>query len=282
MFTRRWLINYLLLVLIIVFTWIGNKYPITDEQKFDLEAITRMNPKQVENISIETADGSFHLKKEDNRWYFDSPFTWFADNVAIERIASLAAARYQSKLPRNEIDLSTLGLTLPRAVVTLNQSAVYFGSTNQIGNRRYLLVDPTVYLVDDVYFALINQGTGGLIDKRLLPRGSGLQSLKFSDFSIAHKNGNWITPENPAKNQRAAQLIENWQTLQASVIKAYDQSLTPLKKVTAELDNQASIEFFVLSIQPEIILARPDVNLQYHFSDQHYYELLSLDQPAAE
>ncbi len=278
MFTRRWLINYLLLVLIIIFTWIGKRYPITEDQKFDLQSITRLNAQQVQKINIETADGSLQLRREDNRWYISSPFSWFANNIAAERIASLANVKYHSKLAKSEIDLSTLGLTIPKAVVTLNQTAVYFGSTNQIGNRRYLLVEPTVYLVDDIHFALINQGLGALIDKRLLPQGSGLSTLQSSEFDIVHEAGNWVSRSNLAQNERAQQLIKNWQTRQADLVEPYDLSLTPLKKITATLSNNTSIEFFVLSIQPEIILARPDIKLQFHFSDQLYYELLSLDQ----
>jgi hypothetical protein len=281
MFSRRWIINYFLLVLIIIFTWIGINNPITEDQKFDLDAITKLKPQQIETIRIETADGSVALEKKENRWFISSPYLWFADHLAVERIASLVSSKYHSKLPKSEIELSTLGLTIPKAVITLNQTSIYFGSTNQIGSRRYLLIDPTLYLVDDIHFALIDRGISGLIDKRLLPEGSGLQTLKFSGFSISHQDSGWVSSKTQQPDDKAKQIISNWQNQQASRVTTYDQSLTPLDKITATLKGDENIEFYLLAITPEIILARPDINLQFHFQDHLYYELLSLDEAPA-
>lgn len=281
MFSRRWLINYLLLILIIIFTWIGNRYPITDDQKLDQTALTTLKPDQVESIRIETADGSIQLDKKQQRWFISSPFIWFADNVAAERIASLASSTYHSKLPKSEIDLSSLGLSIPKAVVTLNQKAIYFGTTNQIASRRYLLIDSTVYLADDIHFPFISHGIAGLVDKRLLPAGSGLKSLRFPDFTLTHQQDNWLSDKAPQQAAKAAELINNWQTQAAANVKPYKSSLTPLKKIIAEFDNSQSSEFYLLSIQPEIIIARPDMKLQFHFPEHLYYELLSLDQAPA-
>jgi hypothetical protein len=281
MLSRRWIINYLLLVLIIIFTWVGNKYPITEDQKFDRDALTRLKPRQVNSINIETPDGSIELEKKDNRWFITSPFVWFADNIAVERIASLVSTKYHSKLPKSEINLSTLGLSIPKAVITLNQQMIYFGTTNQIGNRRYLMTDSTVYLADDIHYAFISNGISGLVDKRLLPTGSGLKSLQFPDFTLNHQSGNWISSKDPQDTSAVQRLINNWQNLQASTVKAYDPGLTPIKKIIAEFDNAENSEFYLLSIQPEIIIARPDMKLQFHFPEHLYYELLSLDQAPA-
>jgi hypothetical protein len=281
MLSKRWLINYLLLVLVIIFTWIGNKYPITEDQKFDRDAITKLKPQQINSISIETADGSMQLEKKENRWFISSPFVWYADNIAVERLASLVSTKFHSKLPKSEIDISTLGLSIPKAVVTLNQKSIYFGTTNQIGSRRYLMIDSTLYLVDDIHYAFISNGIAGLVDKRLLPAGSGLKSLQLPDFTLTQQDGNWVSSPPPQNPERVQAIIKNWQSLPASNIKAYDPSLTPLKKITAEFDNAQSSELYLLSIQPEIIIARPDMKLQFHFPDHLYYELLSLDQAPA-
>jgi hypothetical protein len=281
MLSRRALINYLLFVLIIIFTWIGYKYPITEDQKIDHDALTTLKPKQIETIQIETADGSIQLDKKENRWFITSPFLWYADNVAVGRIASLVNTKYHSRLPKSEIDLSTLGLSIPKAVVTLNQKSVYFGTTNQIGNRRYLMVDSMVYLAEDIHYAFIKNGIAGLVDKRLLPRGPGLKALHFPDFTLHHQSGSWVSSKDPQDSDKVQTVIKNWQSLQAAAVKPYNPSLTPLKKITAEFDNAESSEFFLLSIQPEIIIARPDIKLQYHFPEHLYYELLSLDQAPA-
>ncbi len=44
----------------------------------------------------------------------------------------------------------------------------------------------------------------------------------------------------------------------------------------ATLDNGSEIEFYLMSIKPEIVIARPDLGVQYHFSEKQYYDLLSI------
>ena len=277
MFSRRWLINYLLFTLIIIFTWIGLKYPIREDQKIIRNSITQMRPQDITRIKIETADAVIRLQKKGSRWLITDPIQWFGNNITAERLTTLATLEATSELPRDQIKLSTLGLSIPRAVVMLNDQSIYFGNTNQIGNRRYLLVDDKVYLSSDIHFPFIAQGLSGLVDGRLLPASLDVKSIKSASFSLQKQSSNWIS-DNPGHPPEAIQaLLRNWQTLPASAIRAYDDSHTPLHKVIVTSEKTGTIEFFVLSIQPEIILARPDLKLQYHFPEHQYYTLLSLD-----
>ncbi|MDJ0833404.1 MAG: DUF4340 domain-containing protein [Gammaproteobacteria bacterium] len=280
MFSRRWLINYLLIVLIIIFTWIGHKYPVEQDQ-LDPDTITQLKPQDIDSIRIETADITIQLQKQGGRWQLTQPLAWLANNIAAERLTTLANTPFSSNLEKDQIDLSTLGLRIPKAVVSLNQQAIYFGDVNRIGNRRYLLVDPMIYLVDDVHYAFINQGVSGLVDKRLLPPALELQSLQFPGFQLQREQAGWTATGQDVAVEQISGLVANWQQTEARDIRAYDKALTPLSKVRVKLQDQNELEFYLLSIKPEIILARPDLNLQYHFPEQLYYDLLSLD-PAPE
>lgn len=274
--SKRMLINYLLLILIIIFTWIGIKYPITEDQKINRNAITTLKAKNITDIKIETADDTIIIKKQGTGWSIQSPINWFANNIAVERLTTLASVEPQSKLPKKQIDLSSLGLRIPKAVVTLNNKSIYFGDTNRIGNRRYLMVEPNVYLASDIHYIYINQGLSGLLDNRLLPSKLELAELKFPGFKLYKVNSAWTTDLADKPAQDVTQLVNNWQQKQAG-IKPYDKALAPLHKIKASLQNGNEIEFYVLTIKPEIIIARPDLNFQYHFPDHQYYELLSLD-----
>lgn len=277
--SKRMLINYLLLVLIVIFTWIGMKYPITEDQKINRNAITTLKPENISDIKIETADETITIKKQGSSWFLHSPVNWFANNIATERLTTLASLEPQSKLPRDQIDLSSLGLRFPKAVITLNQKSIYFGDTNQIGNRRYLMVEPNVFLASDIHYIFISQGISGLLDNRLLPSQLDLSALSFPSFKLSRTESGWETDAAGITKQTITQFIHNWQQKQGN-IKPYDKTLTPLHKIKASMQNSNEIEFFVLSIKPEIIIARPDLNLQYHFPDHQYYELLSLEQAA--
>ena len=280
--SKRWLINYLLITLIIIFTWIGNTYPIKSQEGDKKNSLTRYKPKDIESIRVETADNSIQLVKNGTNWNIESPIQWHANNVTVERLTTLASIEPQSTLPKNQIDLSTLGLRIPKAVITLNDTSIYFGDTNNIGNRRYLLNEPNVYLADDIHYAFISQGLSGLVDNRLLPFKLNLTSLKLPGYLLSKQDTGWqVTPPHEAEsdNKIATQLINTWRQKQASNIQTYVNNQAPLHKVTAGLSSGESIEFFVLSIQPEIIIARPDLKIQYHFPKHDYYSLFSLSPP---
>ena len=275
MLSKRWIINYLLFTLIIVFTWIGYNNPIREDQKLDSNFITSIKPGDIDRIRIETADQSLELQRKGAQWQIESPVKWPANNVAVERIATIAKTQPHSQLPSSQIDLATLGLVIPKAAITLNDTTLLFGDVNPIGNRRYLLIGSQVFLITDVHFALINQGLFGLIDQRLLPSSLQASGLKSLQFDLRNKQGNWKNTGQDSNQKAINELINNWQGLAATKVTGYNSRQTPLSKVSATLTDEQSIEFYILSISPEIIIARPDLGIQYHFPDHYYYGLLA-------
>ena len=278
--SKRWLINYVLFAAIIVLTWIGYQFPIREDQKLSQKLITPLKAADIQRLRVETADEQIAIEKQDGRWMIVRPIRWYANTLAVDRLVTLAEQPLHSKLASSQIDLSTIGLRIPRAIVTLDDTAIAFGTTNRIGSRRYLLIPPNVYLVDDIHYAFVSQGLAGLVDQRLLPPELELASLKLPGLTLERDENGWR--DGRGRAEAAARLVENWQTLQAARIKPYRPKGTPLQKIVATTADGRNIEFFVLSIQPELVIARPDLKLQYHFADSHYYDLLSLDRPAAD
>ncbi len=273
--SKRWLINYLLFFLIILMGWLGK--PITDPQQPN-KTILSVNPQDIKSIRIETKDDILEFHKPLNRWLFTSPIRWPASDVNLGRIASLVNLEPHSSLPNTEIDISTLGLRFPKAVITLNDDVIVFGDTNQIGSRRYIMVNETVHLVEDNHLPISSAGLTGFIDKTLLPQSLTLSQLKLPQFTLSRTESASWTVNKPTEDYSADQsnqLISNWQTLESTKIKPYNNQKTPIQKIVAQT-SEGVIEFFLLRIQPEIVLARPDLGVQYHYSDSFYYDLFSL------
>ena len=72
MFSRRWLINYVLIVLIVLFTYIGNRYDV--ETGFQPKPnVTGLETAEIELIEIRTADASLSLRRDGGGWLVESP-----------------------------------------------------------------------------------------------------------------------------------------------------------------------------------------------------------------
>lgn len=275
MISKRWLINYVLILLIVVFTFIGNRYNVQTGYQPD-NRISTLKPQDIKQVRIQTADSSIQLNKAGTSWQIESPILWHANNIVVERIVGMVNAETDSRLPASDIDLSTLGLQFPKAILRLNETEFMFGATNNIGERRYILSGDTVYLLTDKYLPFMTQGISGLIDRRLLPRSLPLQTLKLSTSTLKKSdNSSWQSSTETITEAQASQIINRWQTLEATQIKTYQPGQTPMQKIIAGLDNGGQIEFYVLSITPKIVIARPDLGLQYYFNENHYYGLLA-------
>jgi len=255
--------------------WYGR--PITAPETLS-KAILSAEPQDIKSIRIETKNEILDFKKLLNHWYFSSPIQWPASDINLKRMTTLVNLEPHSSIPSGKIDISTLGLRFPNAVITLNEDVIVLGDSNPINHRRYLLINDTVHLVADNHLPLTSFGLTGFINKTLLPKSINLTQLKLPQVTLSRTDSTSWSVDKPFEGYSADQsnqLINNWRTLESSNIKPYTIKSTPLKKIIAQT-SEGAIEFYLLSIQPEIVLARPDLGVQYHFDDSHYYDLFSL------
>jgi len=280
MLSRRWLINYLLIALIGIFIYAGNRYQ-ADSGFPPVNSISSLKPQDINTVIIETPNNNqVVLRNAGNQWLFEKPVQWPADNTTVERLTSIVQGESVSRLPADEIDLATFGLDSPQVTLILNDTRIEFGTTNNIGQRRYVKIAATIYLLPDLHLHFITQGLIGLIDRRLLPRSVSLKSIKLADLILSKSsNDTWQgEASQEAEKERINTLGNHWQTLNAGRIKTYDSSKLPEQIIIARLEDGSEIDFFLMAIKPEIVIARPDLDLQYHFNEKHYYDLLSIAQ----
>ena len=276
MFSRRWIINYVL-VLIVIFTYVGNRFDVQTGYQ-PQQHITGIKPENIESVEIKTADTALSLKQDNGDWVLESPIRWPANNVNVERLLTIASVETDSRLAANEIDLATLGLKFPKAILRLNDTEVLFGATNNIGARRYTMVGSTVFLLPDQHLPFITQGLTAMVDRRLLPRADELIVFKLPEFEISRNDNNiWqLIDANGFEQGQITTLVENWQNLEASRVKLFAADKMPQQKIRVLFADGQNQEFFVMSIDPEIIIANPQIGLQYHFPAELYYQLISL------
>jgi len=277
MFSRRWIINYVLIVLIVILTYVGNRFGVTTGYKPE-QRISTLRPADIQTIGIQTADASLGLRRDAQGWLIETPIRWPANSINIERLLSIVNSETDSRLPADEINLAKLGLQFPEAVLTLNDTQLLFGATNNIGERRYLMTGSTVFLLPDIHLLLFSQGLAGIVDRRLLPPRYRLNKLKLAEFDISRNaDDSWqVIGEEGFESDQIISLLNNWQQLDASKIKPFDTGEMPRQKLVASLADGSSYEFFVMSIDPGIVIANPQTGLQYHFPASLYYQLISL------
>jgi len=282
MLSKRWLVNGLLVLVIGTSLLLG--YRDRDQSGNEaINPITSLKPAGVMSVTIQLEDEHIVLRRSADQWLIESPVQWPARSITIERILGISVSESEASIAAAGIDLSALGLQNPKVILSLNDTQIFFGTTNNIGDRRYLMTGTTIYLLADIHLPFISQGVSGLIDKRLLPPSIPLQTFNLAERKLTRDStDNWqSSPASDIPTGQLNQFVNNWQTLEAPAVKIFKQSGAPLEKIVVGLENGSEIEFLLMAIYPELVIARPDLGVEYHFHEKQQQELLSFTNAAS-
>jgi hypothetical protein len=275
--SRRWIVNATLIVLIAVLTYVGLGF---DEGSDDGRGpgISDLRPADITRVGIQTGDVQLELRRDADGWRIESPIDWPAYDANVERLLSIVNVNTSPLGDAAELELDTLGLDPPSTSLRFNDTRLLFGAINNIGQRRYLLIDSTLYLIPDFHLAFVAQGLPGMVDRRMLPKRDPIARLQLPEFEITRDEDDRFrsshTPEFTQAQLR--QLIDNWQGLQASRVKRFDSGADALLTIEARLAGGRVINFLLLSVTPEIVIANPQIGLQYHFRANYYNQLITI------
>ncbi len=276
MLSKRWIINYILLVLIAALTYAG--LGIDEDPGSETPAgISELAVQDIDALEIEKGDSLLRLKRSDGAWMIEAPINWPAYDAAVERLLGIVDIDADALGNAADVDLAALGLHEPVAALRFNDSQLLFGTHNNIGARRYAMIESKVYLLPDAYLPFITQGLAGIVDRHLLPRRFTLSSMQFPEFEIRRDDDNgWrSTHAQPVAPALLTQLVENWQALNASRVTPYLPDSAPRQVIGLQLTDGRSMEFVLVSREPEIVIAHPQIGLQYHFQSNYYNQLIS-------
>ncbi len=215
---------------------------------------------------------------DNDDWNIESPISWPAQVNNVRRLLSILKVEADALSDTADVDLAALGLQQPKASMRFNGIPLLFGATNNIGGRRYVMLDEKLYLLPDVHLVFVNQGLAGLVDRRLLPGQQGIVSVRLPDLELRlDKNQLWRSNQAIEFSQASLlRLVDNWRDLQATRISNFDLELPPRQLIEIELADGEVIEFLLMSEDPEIIIAHPKLGLQYHFRRDYRDQLITL------
>jgi len=205
-----------------------------------------------------------------------------ASSFQVQALLRLLETSSFSHYAADTVNLESLGLEPPQATVTIDDVVILFGNTAPLGGQRYAQIDATVYLIEDRYQHLINAGWTNFVERKLLPAGKSIRTLRLPDMSLTFTDDNqWqLSPEKPGISADAIQqLLDHWNKVNALYARRYD-GRTSDETITVEFsDSPETLTFTVIAHSPELVLARPDWGIQYHLSSGMEETLLTLGEP---
>lgn len=248
-------------------------------------ALTDLAISAIDRIRIEDRDGkTVALAREGGQWRLMEPVQLPANAVRVEALLHLAEESSYGQLDATDLDLAEFGLDAPRVRLLLNDRALVFGTTEPLDGRRYVRDGDTVHLIADRYFHILTGGFTEFVNQQLLPQDARVVELATPDWRLTRSaEGKWtLDPAPPGRSADTPNLlIDRWLTAQAVWVQPYEQAEAKGQIVVRLEGAEQPLRFDILAREPELVLARPDIGVQYHLAEDTARSLLEINEATA-
>jgi len=238
----------------------------------DENMLTRVTLKNAEIIGFE---------KKDGHWRLQEPFPAPANEIRVQQLIAIARANVEAQYPIQSENLAQFELDKPKATLILDDLSLDFGGSDPIHMRRYVRRGDSLYLVNDDFFHHLTASATDYVDKKLLPEGAKIKEISLPGFRvILGTDGKWATETATETTVRIPELLIAWNTARAIDVKRPDQIGTG-DVVRIGLAEGDPLEFIIIQREPDLILGRKDLGLQYELTGESVQTLLNLPKPEA-
>lgn len=262
----RLALNLALLALLLVLVVLAVFQPgtVTEPPKPKLSSI---DPKSVTTITVtRPKQDTIVLRKEGTRWWLEQPLRTPANESRAQSLLGFVGDPSQESFAAKDHDLKRFGLAEPEVVLQVQDQRFAFGDTNPLSAQRYVLYGDRVHLVfESVYYDL--QGdAAGFVSPRLIEEGREPVQIALPERTLRREGDRgWqlSKPEPGVTTDALTRLADEWRYVQAMTVRQLDRAKKPQGSVILSFKEGEALSYQVLAREPELILARTDLGLEY-------------------
>ena len=272
---KRTLLNLGLLIVVVglgLVAWLkpGIKKPAVQPPLIALKAA------DIHSIRIDRHTGEIQLQRKGANWEMLAPRHISADGFVIKAMLGNLSSPTTDHFKVTSAGLGKYGLAEPHIRLYLNGTEIDFGDTEPLEGNRYVKVGDTVYLTDGSLFYRLSHGPLWWVDKQLLPAHAHITAIQLPNATLTLKGSKWqLQPANPDITSDAIQkLVDAWHDARAVGVAKPGKGKSQ-GDVAIQLAGQSKpIRFEILANSGFLVLARPDLNLEYRLDNDNRKSML--------
>ena len=263
------------LFLLIIAVALGVFLFVDDIDQNGAKKLSTISADGINQIRIHHKQREVVIKKYDQEWLLLKPVEISANQHRIKTLLNLLSTNSHALYNTNDLDLVKYGLDNNSSSISFNNTKISFGIVNPMNNLRYVMLNNELHLIDDNFYPLISSQIGTLIARELLPSDTVINKLILPEDTLSRdKNQVWQS-EKEVSGDAITETIYQWTHKQAFAVHNYVE-----RKSLAEINvyienNDTPIHFSVTDAEPWLIIARPDIGIEYHFNLEDYDVLLT-------
>ena len=288
---KRWIVNLILLAVVAGLGAFLYLRPKADAEQSTMHDLSSYKLAEFNAIRVEfPTQAPLALAKVDGYWRITAPINMRADQASVQRILSIIAAQSSDKISGG--DMAKFGLTNPELKLKLvrkegDLEEFIFGNHNPVTEDQYVAHRNHVYLVSGGYSEAAATQMIELIDKAPLKPTEKVVGFEFgrleqwedANLKVDIVDGKWkvsIATAKPQQNELNEWLDFSWVHNPAKSVEMY----TPDRKLTypsfeIKMADGSKVHFDKIQESPDLLLARPDEGLIYHFPSDIGFSMLN-------
>jgi len=264
MLSKKILLNLLLLA---IFVALALFITSTEQTDTKLPLLSSTDTGSVNTIRIRHNASTIIIERAINDtgagWHIRQPVDVAANQMRVNTLLRLLMAPVHSSYPVANIDANSIGLDDSRDSISFDHQTFTFGQVNPATGLRYISDGETVYTIEDVYFPLISSHFSTLVSFRLLPEDIRIDRLILLDQTISQDDsGRWQSNIDITADE-VATIIASWRSAQAFGVRQYIEKESQGELFVTAKDG-TQFGFVITDTDPWLILARPELELEYH------------------
>lgn len=242
------------------------------------EQLTQLSAGEVSQIHIQHNQRHIELIKQGDTWRMRQPIDIEANSFRIDTLLKLLDTVSHASYPAIKLDPGKYGLDDASTSIRFNDVTLDFGIINPINNYRYVRRGETVHLIDDHYYPLLSSQTGTLVAREMIAGDAVIEKLVLPEQTLYKDEKNRWRSSSDIDPDAINETLYQWKHGQSFGVHNYMQrdSLAEISVFLA--GNTDAVRFYVTDIEPWLIIARPELDIEYHFNLEFYDRLL---QPGA-
>jgi hypothetical protein len=270
----RTLLNIALFLLVVV---LAIYMYVTDQQHQEIrenEQLTQLSADEITQIEIRHNQRHISLQKQNGIWRMLQPVRINANGFRIDTILKMLDTVSHAAYPAAGLELEKYGISGTSTSVSFNGTTIDFGILNPINNFRYVRVADTVHLIDDHFYPLLSSQTGTLVARELIPEEAEIEKIVLPEVTLYRDENDAWHSNDAVEPDAINEILYQWKHAQAFGVHNYMQR-EPIAEIRLQLaDNPDPVQLYITDTDPWLIIARPDLDLEYHFNPEFYDRLL--------
>jgi hypothetical protein len=214
------------------------------------------------------------LEKRGNDWFLMEPLKAPADSFQVLRLLAILDAKSALQYPPS--DLVKFELNAPQTEIIINEQRFAFGAINNVTREQYVLTQNQVFPLELRFAAAVPVDANALIRRSVLASGDTPVRFDFGTFTVASDEMKWVTtpPAGDVSQDDYNRWVAQWREGSALRAEVAD-SRKALSEIHITLKDGNKVTLGVVQTEPELIVRRADLGLQYVFVSDMGQQMMS-------